>query len=103
MPTPAQEMFAEAFGELVETHSGTSLWTFGGYSFAGVLAQLRADDPRLLGANGRLCELIVSAEALPAGVVRGSFMSFEGTVYTVTRSPSRDQSTGLTTLLLSLP
>lgn len=96
-------MFADSFGELVEAHSGDKLWTFGAYSFAGVLAQLRQDDPRLLGANGRLCELITSTATLPPGIVRGSFLTFDDVVYTAAKSPSRDQSTGLTTILLSLP
>ena len=103
MPTPAEEALAEGFGELVESHSGSKLWYFGAASFAGILTNLRPDDPRIAGSADHLAELIVLTASMPAGVARGQFLKFDGQTYTVANKPSRDASTGFTKIIVACP
>lgn len=100
MPTPAEEMFTEGFGELREVHGHS--WSFGSVSFSGVLGQLRTNDPRLPGNGRQVEQLTIATAEVPAGIRKGSLLKRGSIRYTAEQAPVQDASTGLTTILVAI-
>ncbi|HOG92884.1 MAG TPA: hypothetical protein PLE80_04855 [Opitutaceae bacterium] len=100
MPTPAQDAIKRGFVAHLRVHGETCL--FNGTTFLGVLGQLRADDPRMVGVTDSVSLLSVLTEALPSPrPKRGGTIVFAGRdSLRVTQVP-RDQPSGITEFVVA--
>jgi len=102
--TPAQEAFAAGFSALSESFDPEKSWAFGGASFAGVICEMKPDDPRMSGSGDRLFFVTVATASLPAiKPSRGDDLSHGGKFYRITQKPNENQNTGETIFIVSDP